>query len=400
MKKTLLLALAMTMVLCLLVLIACGMPDDMGINEKRTVEFSQLYNEKNGQFSLDGYAPGMTQVQLQETDGFLREEPIVFHGLAAKVSYSFTDGRLFRVTFDISAEKMSQSQWDAAASNLFDGLQREFDPVGGLEAYQRGTLASRSGMVCLWYAKGAGGDGSNGMSMLAFSATPPSTDEIAENSIKPNLTIAITADLPANLADNLPESRLATASYRSHFPPADDEMVNVAEFVPGIVVDLMYARSDNFTGQIIYDFHNAYLRYGTVKKLMDVQKKLHRQGYSLKICDAFRPVAAQFKLWEIVPDPNFVADPYHGYSTHSRGNTVDLDLVTVDGNPVEMPTPVDTFSPLADRDYSDVNAAAAAHALLLQNAMVEAGFKTSSVEWWHYYDTVSYPVAKDFKPEK
>lgn len=179
----------------------------------------------------------------------------------------------------------------------------------------------------------------------------------------------------------------------------EDVMVNISDWIPSVQVELMYATSDNFTGEVIYDFSSAYLRYGTVKKLINVQKKLNQQGYSLKICDAFRPVSAQFKLWEVVPDPNFVADPYHGYSTHSRGNTVDVTLVTINGDPVEMPTEVDTFSPMADRDYSDVSEEAARNAMILQNAMVEAGFKTSSMEWWHYYDTVSYPVSIDFVPD-
>lgn len=179
---------------------------------------------------------------------------------------------------------------------------------------------------------------------------------------------------------------------------SDDQMVDVLDWIPSVYVELMYATSDNFTGESIYDFSSAYLRYGTVKKLINVQKKLNQQGYSLKICDAFRPVSAQFILWEIVPDPKYVADPYHGYSTHSRGNTVDLTLVTITGDPVEMPSEVDTFSPLADRDYSDVSDNAANNAMILQNAMIEAGFKTNSKEWWHYYDSVSYPVAVDFVP--
>jgi len=178
----------------------------------------------------------------------------------------------------------------------------------------------------------------------------------------------------------------------------DDDMVNVSDWIPSVYVNLMYGTNENFTGQIIYDFSSAYLRYGTVKKLIEVQKKLNQLGYSLKICDAFRPVQAQFVLWEVVPDPNFVADPYHGYSSHSRGNTVDITLVTLTGDPVEMPTEVDVFSALADRDYSDVSDEAAKNALLLQNTMVDAGFKVSSMEWWHYYDVVSYPVAKDFVP--
>ncbi len=40
----------------------------------------------------------------------------------------------------------------------------------------------------------------------------------------------------------------------------------------------MYATDNNFTGVRIYDFTDAYLRYGTVKKLANVQKELKEQG--------------------------------------------------------------------------------------------------------------------------
>lgn len=74
----------------------------------------------------------------------------------------------------------------------------------------------------------------------------------------------------------------------------------------------MYATENNFTGVRIYDFTDAYLRYGTVKKLANVQKELKEQGYSLKIWDAYRPFEAQQKLWEVYPDPNYVANPANG----------------------------------------------------------------------------------------
>ena len=173
--------------------------------------------------------------------------------------------------------------------------------------------------------------------------------------------------------------------------PADDSTpVRVRDYIPNIAVDLRYATERNFTGQVIYDFTEPYLRWGTVKKLMAVQQELNNMGYGLLIWDGYRPPAAQFKLWEIVPDANFVANPNVGFSSHSRGNTVDVTLVTLSGEAVEMPSDFDEFAAIADRDYSDVSEAAAANARLLEMTMEAHGFKGYVNEWWHYSDTDSY----------
>lgn len=180
--------------------------------------------------------------------------------------------------------------------------------------------------------------------------------------------------------------------------PEDTDFVRVADYIPDIVVDLKYAAEDNFTGEVIYDFTDAWLRYGTVKKLMEVQKELSEYGLGLKIWDAFRPVSAQFTLWSIVPDSRYVANPNSGYSSHSRGNTIDLTLIGLDDFEVEMPTGFDDFSLRADRDYSDVSEAAAENSRLLEAAMTRAGFVPYSAEWWHYSDTVWYEVDTSFSP--
>ena len=180
--------------------------------------------------------------------------------------------------------------------------------------------------------------------------------------------------------------------------PADSDFVKVTDYIPTIQVELAYAGTDNFTGQAIYDFTEAYLRYGTAKKLAAVQEALKAQGLGLLIWDAFRPTAAQFKLWEVCPDPTYVANPETGFSSHSRGNTVDVTLVSLDGTAVEMPTGFDDFSPLADRDYSDVDALPAANAALLEDAMTQAGFTPYQGEWWHFSDSDVYEVETGFSP--
>ncbi len=180
--------------------------------------------------------------------------------------------------------------------------------------------------------------------------------------------------------------------------PAQDELVAVRDYIPGILVELKYATADNFTGQVIYDFQEAYLRYGTVKKLAQVQESLGEIGLGLKIWDSFRPVSAQFRLWEACPDPTYVANPQLGYSNHSRGNAVDVTLVDSQGNELEMPTGFDDFSALADRDYSDCGETAAENAQLLQSVMESYGFAGYFGEWWHFADETTYPVEETFSP--
>lgn len=377
MKKRIILC--CTILLCLLLITGCGNQPDDTVSQKRTIEIGQLYDNETGRFSLDGYSPETERETLATTAGFQKLEPVVLHGMAATITYTFDQDRLCGVSYEFSTKDLSDEQWVETVTELYESLSGEFD---WLPTYKLGSPGDGDTLNCLWYA-----DGTDKMSMLEFTSIEAGSPD---EPFVPTIRISIFTDLSDN--------PIASASYREHFQPAADEMVKVSDWIPSAFVELMYAGSDNFTGEIIYDFSSAYLRYGTIKKLIGVQKKLNQQGYSLKICDAFRPVSAQFKLWEIVPDPNFVANPHTGYSNHSRGNTIDITLVTIDGNPVEMPTEVDTFSPLADRDYSDVSNEAAKNAVLLQTIMVDAGFKTSSMEWWHYYDKTSYPVAKDFIP--
>lgn len=68
----------------------------------------------------------------------------------------------------------------------------------------------------------------------------------------------------------------------------------------------------------------------------------------MKVWDAFRPVSAQFRLCKVYPDSTYAANPNTGFSSHSRGNTVDSTLVYSDGTEMQMPTGFDDFSPTAD----------------------------------------------------
>ena len=211
-----------------------------------------------------------------------------------------------------------------------------------------------------------------------------------------------TTTAPAAAVQTLPPQTLppeTEAQEEMTVPePAPEDFVRVLDYIPGMYQELKYAADQNVSGQVIYDFADAYLRYSTVKKLAAVCDDLAELGLSLKIWDGFRPVGAQFKLWEVCPDPTFVANPEKGYSSHSRGNTVDVTLVDKDGNELEMPSEFDDFSAKANRDFSDCTEDAAAHAQLLEILMEKHGFYGYFDEWWHFYDNDQYPVEETFSP--
>lgn len=215
------------------------------------------------------------------------------------------------------------------------------------------------------------------------------TDDVSEKEM---------ANIQETAAQEVTAQEIITQEITTEKEPEDDEYVLVKKYIPDIYVELRYATENNFTGVKIYDFTEAYLRYGTVKKLTQVQKELKQQGYGLKIWDAYRPFEAQQKLWEVYPDPNYVANPANGMKKHNLGGTVDITMVAADGTVISMPTEFDDFSLKADRDYSDIeDEEAVKNVMILQNAMENNGFTGYQGEWWDYSDTDEYE-AVDFEP--
>lgn len=231
---------------------------------------------------------------------------------------------------------------------------------------------------------------------MMFSSCEPTADATITTKEETTTTLTITTILPATTTSSTTTTEAAVTTAPIVIP-SDGDFVNVADYIENMRVDLKYATENNFTKKIIYLFGDAYLRYGTVKKLAIAADLLEKEGYGLIIWDAYRPTAAQFRLWEICPDPTYVADPNKKFSSHSRGNTVDISLYRLsDGEEVEMPTGFDDFTKKADRDYSDVEKELADRAIMLEDIMRSCGFKPYSGEWWHFSDNDSYDVDTEF----
>lgn len=195
-----------------------------------------------------------------------------------------------------------------------------------------------------------------------------------------------------------PEHEQTTPPAVLEYTPEKDDFVRISDYLPEADIALAYATSENFTQQVIYDFSDAYLRYGTLQKLIKVSEELQEQDLSLRIWDAYRPISGQARLWEVCPDPTYVSPPDTGNRTHCRGSAVDVTLIGPDGEELEMPSGFDDFTAKGDRDYSDCSATATDNAQLLQSIMEKHGFKGYSGEWWHFSDADTYPIEEDFQP--
>ena len=161
------------------------------------------------------------------------------------------------------------------------------------------------------------------------------------------------------------------------------ELVDMQSIAPNIKIDLKYATAANFTGQIVYDFQRCLLVKEAALRLLNVQNELASIGLSVKVWDGFRPLAAQWKFWTLIPDERYVSDPRKG-GRHTRGTAVDLTLTTLDGQELSMPSVFDDFSEKAHRDYMNCSQEQIKNRELLQAIMEKHGFVGLPTEWWHF----------------
>ncbi len=176
-------------------------------------------------------------------------------------------------------------------------------------------------------------------------------------------------------------------------------LVDVQTLDPTILVELKYSTTDNFTGRDVYgELARAYLQPVAARRLVDANGLLKKAHPTLRLLvyDAARPLSAQWKLWEALPQyppatrKNYVADPKEG-SIHNFGCAIDLTVATADGKPLDMGTKYDFFGPLAYPSQEEkflkagkLTTAQLQNRRLLRQVMRQAGFMPIDYEWWHF----------------
>lgn len=164
---------------------------------------------------------------------------------------------------------------------------------------------------------------------------------------------------------------------------ASTPLVSLKAIAPDIVQDLRYATTNNFTKAIVYDFSSCYLRPAVAQALKRVQARAKREQLTIKVWDCYRPMKAQERFWELVPDPRYVSPPGKG-GRHTRGTAVDLTLVDNQGLELLMPSAFDDFSERAHRNGKGRSPIAESNSRKLEGWMQAEGFTGIATEWWHY----------------
>lgn len=176
---------------------------------------------------------------------------------------------------------------------------------------------------------------------------------------------------------------------------ADVGFVDVRSVVPDAVIDLRYAAANNFVGAPLYPPGARCLVHQSLAPgLATAAEALRAQGLRLVFWDCYRPHSVQVRMFQVVPDPNWVAQPGSYSKSHESGRSVDVTLAGPAGL-LDMGTDFDDFTARANALHADgLTVTQQRNRALLRQAMAAGGLQVYSGEWWHF----DGPGAGDRRP--
>lgn len=172
-------------------------------------------------------------------------------------------------------------------------------------------------------------------------------------------------------------------SFRQVDTINDSTFANLKDYSKDFVYDMKYATKDNFLKEKVYDCAECFLRLKTIKALIEANNSFIKLGFKIKLYDCYRPLDVQKKMWEIIPNPIYVANPAKG-SIHNKGGAVDISLVDFSGKELDMGTKFDFFGKEASHNYLKLSNKILENRKLLKSVMIKTKFNSFDSEWWHY----------------
>ncbi len=153
---------------------------------------------------------------------------------------------------------------------------------------------------------------------------------------------------------------------------------------------MAYADTANFMHQQVYPCATCQLREEVGLALEKAIQLAIEKKLQLVIYDCYRPLHLQKKMYEIVKNADYVAEPSRG-SKHNKGMAVDLGLADSSGKLLEMGCSFDEFSEKAHVNYARLSVEAKKNRQVLRQIMIAAGFEPYEKEWWHFnYEKKKY----------
>jgi len=186
-----------------------------------------------------------------------------------------------------------------------------------------------------------------------------------------------------------------------------DDFGYIADEIPDIKLEIRYATKENFMGRVVngYSSPKVVLTKKALSAVKKAQTEFMQLGYGIKVFDAYRPQRAvdDFMQWIKAEKDTVMKHKYYpqldkknlvpqGYiaekSGHSRGSTLDLSLVYLDGEKkgqeVDMGGEWDYFGKRSNYDYPEISSKQKENRALLQKIMIKHGFLPYAEEWWHF----------------
>jgi len=126
-----------------------------------------------------------------------------------------------------------------------------------------------------------------------------------------------------------------TASASPDVPPVSDAaraagFVDARSVVPDALIDLRYATTNNFTGTQLYPSDARCLVHQSMSQgLATAAAALRPQGHVLVFWDCYRPHDVQVRMFNVVPNPAWVARPGPYAHSHESGRSVDVTFTSM-----------------------------------------------------------------------
>lgn len=164
-----------------------------------------------------------------------------------------------------------------------------------------------------------------------------------------------------------------------------NELVDLKLYLPDAQYEQLFNTTQNVIGEPLYGRTVFLLQRSVAKKLQKAFDLFKADGYTLKVYDAYRPLRVQKRLFEVVKNPHWIADPATTASNHNRGAAVDISLIDdATGEELEFPTPMHTFSEESARTCTTWSEEAKKNVDYMTEVMDKCGFNSIKSEWWHF----------------
>lgn len=169
---------------------------------------------------------------------------------------------------------------------------------------------------------------------------------------------------------------------------------------PQFINDLAYNKDENFLKHAFYHkfgIYNCYVHEDIYPNMMKLANILKERNLKALIFDCFRPQEVQMYVWNLHPNPKYLANPHKKGSMHSRGLAVDLALADMDGNELKFANVTDHFVASSSHNYKCKKGEEeiCENRKFFKSIMEEAGLRSIKNEWWHYQrrgTTENYPL--------